>query len=343
MGGYSSDAFSPYEHGIRYLLNQIPQGHPRYREVSLYQQRFGENLSLMRRFGDTEVRRAERARIIEQLNEVSLSVMHMPFERLCSHVAHTVPAARTELIRRKTPLALKPFGEAGRITDPERFFNRQFLLDQIFEVLEQGGNVSLVGDPQMGKSSILSMICALGPQRLRQPYDTFAYMNLQLVDNEDDFYELLCEQLDIETCRGFKLSRALRGRYHILCLDEIEKMSWDGFTREARSQLRGLADGAGSPLKLVIASHSPLSQIFPDAPGLDSPLANICIQFDVHPFSSDESREFIETRLKGTGVTFTEEQIALLLADSKGNPARLQRAAASLYRGYTSLVERQQG
>ncbi len=42
-------------------------------------------------------------------------------------------------------------------------------------------------------------------------------------------------------------------------------MAWErfGFTRRVRSHLRGLADGDDAPLALVIASRTPLAQLFP--------------------------------------------------------------------------------
>jgi hypothetical protein len=117
----------------------------------------------------------------------------------------------------------------------------------------------------------------------------------------------------------------------VLCLDEIEKMSWDGFTERLRSQLRGLADGPAAPIRLVIASRSPLNVLFPDSPELDSPLAGICRTIDVRPFSPKTARAFIESRLEGTRVDFTKSEIKTLLSESDGHPAKLQRAAADLY------------
>ena len=224
-----------------------------------------------------------------------------------------------------------PFGDVGRITDPSRFFDREELLRQIFEELGKGVNLSLVGEAQIGKSSLLSMICLWGPERLKRQPEEFAYLSLEWVENEDDFYAALCDALKLENCRGYQLTRALRGKHYILCLDEIEKMAWDGFTRNLRSQLRGLADGADAPLTLVIASRSPLARLFPDSPELDSPLAGICHLLDVGPFPPDLARVFLVHRLRGTGVTFSESEITELLADSSGRPTRLQRLAADLY------------
>jgi hypothetical protein len=206
------------------------------------------------------------------------------------------------------------------------------LLRQIFEELGKGVNLSLVGEAQIGKSSLLSMICLWGPERLKRQAEEFTYLSLEWVENEDDFYAALCDALKLENCRGYPLTRALRGKHYILYLDEVEKMAWDGFTRNVRSHLRGLADGSDAPLTLAIASRSPLAHLFPDSPELDSPLAGICHQLDVGPFAPDIARAFLAHRLRSTGVTFAESEIAALLGASGGHPAKVQRAAAELFR-----------
>ncbi|MCB0192698.1 MAG: hypothetical protein KDJ65_12200 [Anaerolineae bacterium] len=236
---------------------------------------------------------------------------------------------------------LEPFGDLGRITSPDRFFDRKNLLDQIFKELDRGGNISLVGESKIGKSSVLSMVCTLGPAKLKLPAEAFAYLNMQLVENEDDFYEALCEKLGIETCRSYKLARALQGKRHILCLDEIEiTKERTGFSMNLRSHLRGLADGSEAPLKLIIASRSPLSDLFPDSPELDSPLDGICRRLEIGPFTPEAARTFIQHRLQRTGVTFTTAEIDILLKHSQCHPAELQHAAADLYEYHRSRRRR---
>lgn len=109
----------------------------------------------------------------------------------------------------------------------------------------------------------------------------------------------------------------------------------DSFPKRLRSQLRGLADGSHAPLTLVIASRSPLAHLFPDSPQLDSPLASICPQLDLGPFSPQAARPFLHHRLGSTGITFSETQIQALLTQSGGQPAKLQRLAKKLYRWLT--------
>ncbi len=232
-----------------------------------------------------------------------------------------------------------PFGDTGRLENPRRFFDREELLRQIFEELDKGSNLSLVGESQIGKSSLLGMICALGPEEMQHPPDAFAYMTMEWVDDEDDFYETLCEELHIESCRGGKLRRALKGKRYLLCLDEIEKMTWDGFTERVRSHLRGLADGKSAPLRLVIASRSALDNLFPDSPEMTSPLAGICHKLDVKPFSPDVVRDFLKQRLNGTGISFTEQQMHDVITKTAGHPAKLQSEAAALYRELRKRIE----
>lgn len=226
-----------------------------------------------------------------------------------------------------------PFSDRGRINDPNRFFGREELLRQLFEELARGSNRVLVGAAKVGKSSILAMVCQLGPERLRLPQEAFIHLDMRNVEDEQDFFEALCEALKIKPpCRGNKFARALDGRRYILCIDEIHIMTNEAdFSGKERTQLCGLADGADTPLTLLIASQKPLIDLFPDSPYTTSPLAGICQQIDVKPFSSDEVRRFLEYRLAGTGVIFSEDEIQELIQRSGGYPGRLQIEAAELY------------
>ena len=235
-------------------------------------------------------------------------------------------------------ITANPFGDKGRITDTSRFFNRQELIRQIIEELNKDVNISLVGSKGIGKSSLLDYLCTEGETLMKEKggkIRKFVYFNLQLVDDEDEFYEEFCEKLEVETCRGYKLNRVLKGKRYVLCLDEIEQMTWDGFTKKIRRELRGLADGGDVPFKLVIASRSPLSHLFPDSSEIDSPLAGICRQLELKPFSEEVVRDFIAHRLQGTGVSFNEREIEELWQESEGHPGKLQDAAYKLFRQKT--------
>ncbi len=222
-----------------------------------------------------------------------------------------------------------PFVHSGRVTDPRLFIGRRELLHQIFDDLRRGVSHALVGPAQIGKSSLLSMVCALASERL--PQHTTVYLNLQLVLDDGDFFDALCHKLGIPSSRGYRLERQLSGRNVVLCLDEVEKLRSDRFPVEVREQLRGLADGTDAPLTLLLASRFPLAELFPDAHAQTSPLYNICPPISVPPFSVAESRELIDQRLQGSGVNFTATEIDALYEKSQGHPATLVALAAALF------------
>jgi hypothetical protein len=231
------------------------------------------------------------------------------------------------------PTIRAPFGDQGCITDPARFFDRVNVLDHIFSELAPGRNISLVGESQVGKSSVLIQIIQQGPRRLGRPAEDFVYLDMQLLSSDGDFFAALGEKLGLpeSESKGWRLKRALGNRRVVLCLDEIEKMSYQGFTRDVRDQLRGLADGNHAPLTLVIASRSPLSTLFPDDPTTTSPLAPICTEKLLVRFSSEIAQEFLHTRMEAVGLRFEDDQKARLITESGGHPGRLQELAHRLW------------
>ncbi len=219
---------------------------------------------------------------------------------------------------------------SGRISNPDRVFDREREINRALDLLRAGSSVALIGPAGVGKSSLLTKLMALTPERLGRDWE-IAYLNLQSVQDEEDFYEALCSELEIATCSGYALARALRGRCVLLCLDEIEAMTWEGFSHGPRAQLRGLAEGADAPLKLVLAARTPLDRLFPDSQGLTSPLANICLQVDVGPWKDHIAGDFLRARLVETGIALADGTVAQLLAASRGHPGRLMRAAFDWY------------
>jgi serine/threonine protein kinase len=71
-----------YERGLDTLKQQARDA-PWQGEFLTMESRLRENLSHMRRYGDTETRRAERAQIVDALNGLTLQQLGMPFIDLC--------------------------------------------------------------------------------------------------------------------------------------------------------------------------------------------------------------------------------------------------------------------
>ena len=120
----------------------------------------------------------------------------------------------------RSPVPLRranPFGDRGCITDPARFFNREELLSEMFAALRKGSNLSLVGEKQVGKSSLLAMIGHYGPRELGRPAADFIRIDMQVIRDEDEFFDALYERLGFSARRGLELERALRGR-SVVCV-----------------------------------------------------------------------------------------------------------------------------
>jgi len=230
------------------------------------------------------------------------------------------------------PLPPNPFVPlTGRIGTPDQVFDREQEVDEALAFLRSGGSVAFIGPTGVGKSSLLTALMARVREELT--WET-VYLDLQIPANGDQFRAELCGRLGVPVCRGVDLQRALTGRRVLLCLDEVEKLSWDdeGFTFALRAELRGLAEGPEAPFKLALAARTPLDELFPDSPGRTSPLDSICLQVDVERWSEDTARRFLLDRLAGTNVCFTEGEIARLVTESGGHPMRLVQAAHRLYR-----------
>jgi type II secretory pathway predicted ATPase ExeA len=229
-----------------------------------------------------------------------------------------------------------PFGAQQAIEDPTKFWGRQELLRQLLEELGKGGSQALIGPAGTGKSSILKMICQLGPERLGRSASDFIDLDMHSVRDEDDFFEALCEELKIQPCKQRQIKRELTNRHrrYVLCLDEVHTLSNEAFFPEAtRNWLKGMADLSNSPLQLVVASQKELRELFPDSPSRSSPFADF---FDgqttrVDCLTKAEVGLFLSQGLEETGVMFESKQVESLWEVSKGNPKLLQRSAAALY------------
>ena len=230
----------------------------------------------------------------------------------------------------------------GKIDDPKFFFGREREIRRVFETLNSGSSVAIIGERAIGKSSVLQAIYREAPNQLHHPRQPI-YLDLKNVCDENDFYGALCHKAGIETAKGYLLERALESHRLLLLLDEVEKMTWDGFTNQVRGQLRGLAEGNNAPLRLVVAACTSLDTLFPDSQdkNMTSPFKGICIEENLKQWDEKSSREFIASRLQASWLTpvaqpvnFTEAEIAGLIAESGGYPQKLMQLCYQTYARY---------
>ena len=94
-----TDVYTPYETGLRALLERLGRDHARYDDALTYQQRLTENLAASRRYGDTEGRRAERAEIVDRLNALALDTLRVSYSALCrseEEASEVTPTTRVD-------------------------------------------------------------------------------------------------------------------------------------------------------------------------------------------------------------------------------------------------------
>ena len=264
----------------------------------------------------------------------TLRQMNERFDRLESTLGTVAgKAVAPSLIRRGgAVIAPNPFEPlTGPVDEVGLFFPCEGLVSRVFELLNAGSSVALIGVAESGKSSLLREIERSAKSRLEMPRQVVR-LDLSQVFGDDDFYTYLCSEIGIADCRGVPLNRALGNLRILLMLDEADVMSWEGFTNPVRKQLRGLANcGQSSPLKLVVTAREPLDQVFLDS-GNVSPFENICLQEMMEAWDEQMIRLFVASRLGNGPVQFSGGEIDRMMQETGGNPGKVMRACFELYR-----------
>lgn len=220
----------------------------------------------------------------------------------------------------------------GRIDDPQLVFGRKKEVNRIFEILNCGSSVAIIGEAEIGKSSLLRLIEHQAISKLNYPRQPI-YLNLGNVYDGEDFDFALCDRIGIPVCKGYKLSRELTAYKILLILDNVEKMAWSGFTDQIRSQIRALAEGIDAPLRLVIAASKPLNSLFSDS-SMVSPFENICLEESILCWDEINISNFINYRLQDNHISFSQEEITMIISNSKGHPKRVMQLCNQIYSRY---------
>ena len=225
----------------------------------------------------------------------------------------------------------------GRIENLEKFFGREKEIKEIFEFLNNASSVAIIGEQAIGKSSLLYAVYKQSIKFLQSPLQSprqNVFLDMNNIHNQEDFYFAICEKLDIPENTGYRFTRNLENKRVLLILDNVGKLNGEGFTRDVRDHLRGLAEGENACLKLVLAANESLKTLFNDSYQI-SPLADICQQVDIQPWKEKTIHDFIAKRLQPTTIDFTETDIQELIQASGGHPQKLTQLCYNLYKKYS--------
>ena len=221
----------------------------------------------------------------------------------------------------------------GRIENLEKFFGREHEIKQIFEFLNSASSVAIIGEQAIGKSSLLYAVYQQSINLLKSPRQN-VFLDMNNIHKQEDFYFAICEKIGIPDSTGYRFTINLENKRVLLILDNVGKLNGEGFTRNVRDHLRGLAEGENACLKLVLAANESLKTLFNDS-YKTSPIADICQQVDILPWKEKTIRDFIAKRLQPTTIDFTEADIKELIKESSGHPQKLTQLCYYLYKKYS--------
>lgn len=213
-----------------------------------------------------------------------------------------------------------PFTERSRIVAAPRFAGRWRELSIIFDAIESGRPILVMGPPGIGKSSLLTHIVASAAVNLEEPSLAAFYLALHAQATPDDIYHTVLQALGEPGTTAAALEVALlqSDAPVLLCLDDVHLALAAGWGEILLDTLARIA--RGGLLILVAALEG-------DAPLTGERFAVVRLG----AFAPSEVRLLAESYLEGTDVTFTPSELRSLADVSAGHPAYLQRAAYHLF------------
>lgn len=276
-----TDIFAAYARTLKELLKQLGKDHPRYTEALSLQSRLLENTAQTRRYGDTEIRRAERAQVVDELNHLAQQTLGTSFNQFRD--AHATPTSTLRL----PPRVVHPLVPAPNFQSRPQLS----VLHEFWRGENEQGVIALVGLGGVGKTAIIHEFvtevsgdqCSSKPSRQTAPLprpDAAFVWSFYYAPHVDEFLtELLSyltsQEYNPENRRAtvfqvLETLESLSGNRILLVLDGLERLQQDRFSSDAtvgamrdphlKQLLRRIAEGIPG-VRLVVSSRLPLSDL----------------------------------------------------------------------------------
>ncbi|HOT90992.1 MAG TPA: CHAT domain-containing protein [Anaerolineae bacterium] len=224
-------------------------------------------------------------------------------------------------------LSPNPFTDMLLIRESARFVGREAELRRLFSLL-QSGSVTLIGEPKIGKSSLMLRLAEVW--RAENRSRVFGPLDCQGVLDCDDFFAELAKLIGLPTTTDRRALRdALRITSGLLLLDEMDCAPGWGLTADDFALFRAVCS-ANPNFKLMVVSRAPLKTLFPDS-RRGSPSYNFLIPYTLVPLSEADARMLLAHPWDKTAPAFDAATVDALLALAGTHPFKLQRAAHHRY------------
>ena len=201
------------------------------------------------------------------------------------------------------------------------------LSNLIYGVQARKGFIVLTGEVGTGKTTMLECL----RDYLYEQAIEFAYIFNSRI-TPDQFFELIAYDFDLRCDRKSKtevlmalnemlLGQAERGGTSVLIVDECHNLDWE--VLEEVRLLGNIESRRGKLLQIIMAGQPEFDRKL-DAPNLRQLKQRIVLRTSLHPFTEDETADYIENRLRRAGMqdqtVFTPELIAEIHRRTQGIP-----------------------
>ena len=260
----------------------------------------------------------------------------------------------------------------GKPVPVTQHINRQRELRTLFSPLRNGECTAVVGEPHIGKSSLLryvqdqkvqqkwlgqeatryilvEMDCHILPHKFGpQDFWRQALTRVQEAAPDD---ETVCQQMEVIvknqfgcfTLEGLFKLLGQQGKHIVLLIDEFDSLlthpnfnsaEFFGGLRSISSRTEGL--------QLITASRMTIAEMnrrTQEINPLGSPYFNTFSEVILRPFSKQAVTELLDQALEGSGVQFGKDDRTYIRWLSGGHPYRVQAAASALFDAIADELE----